>query len=118
MLDNIVAERVEQRRRVANRGDAVGMAGFALGGRRGPGNPKPPRVASDLVGERSRRRRRGVWVADHRAGDHVEERGAVADGQRERVFGRATADGVAVLGAERHRARVGFNPKSPHADAG
>ena len=56
--------------------------------RGGQRDPQPARIRADLLGERPLGRRRPVRVAGLVPGHHVEERGGVGDGARERAARR------------------------------
>ena len=97
-----VAERLEEASRVLDRRDALRVDRRELA-RRGGAHPdaQASGVAADLLEERTRRRRRGVGVAGHRAGEHVEHRRAVAHGVRQRVADDEPTPRLADVGPDR-----------------
>ena len=62
---------------------------------------QPPGVAPDLLGKRTVRRRRVIWVAGHRPADRIEDAGGVAHRDRQRAFGRQAVPRFTDHGAER-----------------
>ena len=85
-LLDLVAERGERGDGVLDRGDAVSVGRIATGLRRSPSDAEAAGIGTDLVRERTARRRRGVGIARHRPGSAIEDGRAIAHRAREHVL--------------------------------
>ena len=104
--------------RLPNRCRNLGVDGVAIRRPVGKGDPQPAGIASDLLGKRPFRRRRDIGARCFGPMDRIQHDRAVAHADAYDMTAGKPAPTFAAIGAERIRARLGFIPNTPDAEAG